>query len=92
MSSTNNVLALPYGPAYEVETLNNSINLAVAGMQGEKRLDEENKILKLNLDKVSSLLELTRKQLNEERKKNKEFLNQKVNEIVARNELEEFFL
>lgn len=32
MSSTNNVLALPYGPAYEVETLNNSINLAVAGM------------------------------------------------------------
>jgi len=38
-------------------------------------LDEENKILKLNLDKVSSLLELTRKQLNEERKKNKEFIN-----------------
>ena len=92
MSSTNNVLALPYGPAYEVESLSNSMSLAVAGMQGEKRLEEENKILKLNLDKVSSLLELTRKQLNEERKKNKEFLNQKVNEIVARNELEEFFL
>jgi len=92
MSSTNNVLALPYGPAYDVETLNNSMNLAVAGMQGEKWLVEENKILKLNLDKVSSILEITRKQLNEERKKNKEFLNQKVNEIVARSELEEFFL
>lgn len=61
MSSTNNVLALPYGPAYEVESLNNSMNLAVAGMHGEKRLEEENKILKLNLDKVSSLLEMTRK-------------------------------
>ena len=61
MSSTNNVLALPYGPAYEGESLSNSMSLAVAGMQGEKRLEEENKILKLNLDKVSSLLELTRK-------------------------------
>ena len=61
MSSTNYVLALPYGPAYEVESLSNSMSLAVAGMQGEKRLEEENKILKLNLDKVSSLLELTRK-------------------------------
>ena len=39
MSSTNNVLALPYGPAYEVESLSNSMSLAVAGMQGEKRLE-----------------------------------------------------